>query len=385
MYIKVLAVLLMVTFENISSHPTPDFGSIFTDITDTVVSGIIGGKEGILTGVTDSLKDGNFDNVKDLVNFGDNGMEVASRFLENAENTVEEVDNFLEYAKEGIEGIKETSTALDVEKFNLTQKFFANFYSAKKELLSARSDLLSLALKTNHACENLEILFQYWDDTTPAMINQQFKILKRLMDESKDVLKIAHEKYEALLSIWEEIDTDINDFKKNLHAMSTEESNSYKEWTKKLRKAVFLDANVPVTIGMVIADVFGCLGFCSGIITTSTWAVSVATVETKIAEYKFELQALEEQAKRALEDLDNLDDVVGLTIETLTTELMLIDNWSRAVEKVEKSLNSFTADQLKEYALYKEKFLTTIGKLKKSADNLTKYTSSSEAHVGLDG
>ena len=50
MYIKVLAVLLMVMFENISSHPTPDFGSIVTDITDTVVSGIIGGKEGILTG-----------------------------------------------------------------------------------------------------------------------------------------------------------------------------------------------------------------------------------------------------------------------------------------------------------------------------------------------
>jgi len=48
-----------------------------------------------------------------------------------------------------------------------------------------------------------------------------------------------------------------------------------------------------VTVGMIIADVFGCLGICSATVTSSTWAATVATVEATIATAEEELSGLD--------------------------------------------------------------------------------------------
>jgi len=322
--------------------------------------------------------------VKELKDAGTKGLDLASKLLGYSKDAITEIDKSLFSAKENIKQIQLKSTAIQVEKFNFTRKIFHEFNSARIELLSARQDLLSLAFETDHACENLEILFQYWDDTTPVMIQQQFTFLKRLMDKSKTVLKTAQEKYNSLLDIWAEIGSDISDFKDKIKEMTEEESETYKKWTKELREKAYLHVLVPVTVGMVVADVFGCLGFCSGVITTGSWTVSVATVETKIAEYKAELQALQEQTKLAVKDLDTLDDASENAIGILSTELELINNWSMAVERVEKSMAIFTPDQLKEYAAYKDKFIIGISKLRKSAGNFIKSADSNVAKLKLD-
>jgi len=375
MYNKAIAVLLLVTITNTTSHPTPDFG----------LSGVIEGVSNKVIGeLTETLtNDGGIDKVKELFDTGNNGLGIASKLLEYAKDTVEKVDDFLHMAKESIEQINNKSTTIDLEKYNFTKTFFSNFNSGKIELLSARSDLLSLSLDTQHACENLEILFQYWDDTTPAMIKQQLNTIKRLMNESEVALKTAQEKYKSLLDIWNEIAEDIDDFKFRISEMTDEESEAYGNWTKTLREAVY-GTNTAITVGMLIADVFGCLGICSGIVTTTTWTISVSSVETTIADYTAELKALEKQTELALMDLHTLDEACETTIETLSSELQLIRNWSEAVEKVKKSLVIFSADELKEYAKYKDKFLSTISKLKRAAENLSKFTTSDEAQLKLD-
>merc|ERR1712018_944985 len=365
MYNKAFAVLLLVTISNTTSHPTPDFG----------LSGVIEGVSNKVIGeLTETLtNDGGIDKVKELFDTGNNGLGLASKLLDYAKDTVEKVDDFLNMAKESIEQINNKSTTINLENYN----------SAKIELLSARSDLLSLSLDTQHACENLEILFQYWDDTTPTMIQQQLNTIKRLMNESEVALKTAQEKYRSLLNIWNEIAEDIDDFKFRISEMTDEESEAYGNWTKTLREAVY-GTNGAITLGMLIADLFGCLGICSGIVTTSTWTISVSTLETTIADYTAELKALEKQTELALMDLHALDEACETTIETLSSELQLIRNWSEAVEKVKKSLVIFSADELKEYARYKDKFLSTISKLKRAAENLSKFTTSNEAQLQLD-
>jgi len=366
------------TFGNIISHPAPDFGPDFGAMASDLISGV---QNEALAGVAKGLEnDGDFSEIKELFETGDNGLKFATKLLGFSKDTVEEIDELFEEAEESISNIKAKSSAIELEKFNFTRIFFDNFNSAKMELLAARTELLSLSLKTDHACENLQILFQYWDDTTPEMIKQQLKIMKRLLDESTVALKNAKEKYASLLGIWNSIKGDITNFQTKIQAMTEEESEEYKNWAEKLRKMAFLPL-VPVTVGMIVADVFGCFGACSGIVATGTWTVTAITVEKKIAEYRNELTALEEQTKRALKDLDTLDNTCEETIDELLNELELINNWSEAIEKVKRSMKIFSAEQLKEYARYKDKFLYTIRELRDAANNLNKFKTSSDTQL----
>merc|ERR1712004_935284 len=95
MYNKAIAVLLLVTISNTTSHPTPDFG----------LSGVIEGVSNKVIGeLTETLaNDGGIDKVKELFDIGNNGLGIASKLIEYAKDTVEKVDDFLNMAKESIE------------------------------------------------------------------------------------------------------------------------------------------------------------------------------------------------------------------------------------------------------------------------------------------
>ena len=59
-------------------------------------------------------------------------------------------------------------------------------------------------------------------------------------------------------------------------------SEEYKIWTSRVRGTAYGGAT-GVTVGMIVADILGCLGFCSGIVTSTTWGTAVAATESAIA------------------------------------------------------------------------------------------------------
>merc|ERR1712062_461317 len=91
MYNKAIAVLLLVTISNTTSHPTPDLG----------LSGVIEGVSNkVIEELTETLtNDGGIDKVKELFDTGNDGLGIASKLLEYAKDTVEKVDDFLHMAK----------------------------------------------------------------------------------------------------------------------------------------------------------------------------------------------------------------------------------------------------------------------------------------------
>merc|ERR1719219_1607211 len=165
--------------------------------------------------------------------------------------------------------------------------------------------------------------------------------------------------------------------------MTDEESEEYDNWTSKLREVAY-GSSAAVTVGMIIADVFGCAGFCSGIVTTGAWVGSLATVEKGIADYRAELEGLESQASDALENLEKLDQAAEAGVKILSTELELIQVWSQAMEKVSKKVEQFSQEEKKAYASYKDQLSTAVTELSQSAENFLKFSTSNEGDLELD-
>merc|ERR1712223_1222141 len=93
-----------------------------------------------------------------------------------------------------------------------------------------------------------------------------------------------------------------------------------------------------VTAGMIIADIFGCLGICSGVVTTGTWIAGATTAETAIAKYGVEIKNLENQVVNAITD--------------------------------------FTYEQMQAIKAFQNIFANSIGKLKSAAQNFHDFASS---------
>merc|ERR1712110_543591 len=119
---------------------------------------------------------------------------------------------------------------------------------------------------------------------------------------SQTKLSAAKETYNKAIDVFEESYAKGQTFKDHLNNMLDTETAAHNSWTSRVRAAY--SAPIGVTVGMIVADVFGCLGFCSGIITTSVWATTATSVELTIESYT--------------QNIENLEEITGNFIESLS-------------------------------------------------------------------
>ena len=103
------------------------------------------------------------------------------------------------------------------------------------------------------------------------------------MTESLELLAEAEKKYELAIDNIDGVNINLRDFHKDLKKMLDENSAEHKEWSSQLRAGVYSSAG-SVTVGMIIADIFGCLGICSAVGNAVAWGTAIPTVEGSIAE-----------------------------------------------------------------------------------------------------
>ena len=72
--------------------------------------------------------------------------------------------------------------------------------------------------------------------------------------------------------------TGIRDFNQEVKIMADPNSDSYKTWTANLRAGVYSSVGGG-TVGMIFADIFGCLGICSLIYNSIGWGTAVPLTE----------------------------------------------------------------------------------------------------------
>lgn len=190
------------------------------------------------------------------------GVETVNQIMEFAKKTIKEVDVLIDEAEIAINNLKAESTSLDLEQFAFTKNFIGKFNDAENDLLDARQELRGFASRTILLCENIEILIKEWQNEYAVAIllsQTQFEYLIDLIDDTKTSLSFTKEKYLAMMNKWVSIDREINNFKLKLNRASDIKSAEYERWTSHFRSGAYGDAGAG-TVGMIIADIFGCLG-----------------------------------------------------------------------------------------------------------------------------
>ena len=119
-------------------------------------------------------------------------------------------------------------------------------------------------------------------------------------------------------------------------------------------------------------------GLCSGIVSSTTWATGIVTVEALIAKFETELNILERLVTSSVEALESLENQTEQAIGVMKRELTLVIQWESATINVENTLNDYTVEQMKKILAYQNTFKTSIEVLQTSAqaffDNAAKET-----------
>ena len=149
---------------------------------------------------------------------------------------------------------------MDLERLDFIDKFFSGLRTPRLNLFSARNDLLEFSIETKHSCKNILIVIKdLQDGHLEVLLKQEFAQLKRLVETSKITLEKAKSRYETLITAWINVSSDIDQFKTKIEQALQKGTDENERWQAKLRGAVYGPA-AGVTVGMIIADIFGFLG-----------------------------------------------------------------------------------------------------------------------------
>ena len=110
----------------------------------------------------------------------------------------------------------------------------------------------------------------------------QIGIMEGLMKESLELLTEAEKKYVSAIDNVDGVTTKLGDFNRGMKKLLDKESAEYKQLKTKLR-AGFYGTSGAITVGMILADIFGCFGICTGVYTSTAWITATATAEGSIA------------------------------------------------------------------------------------------------------
>jgi len=277
---------------------------------------------------------------------------------EELQKKMVEVDAIIKEGDEAIRQLQDYIGEVALEKSQFTEGFLREFREAKQELRSARQTLFSLAEKTKAKGNRIGIMIDNWD-------GQSKEVLKRSLREFSDLLSISLAKldeakttYNKAIDKFEGSDTEGRKFKEHLKQMLETKSAEHKAWVSRQRGAYA--AAVGTTVGMIIADVFGCLGFCSGIITTSVWATTATSVELTIESYTQNIENLEEITGNFIESLSDLTSLTDGAIEFLEEEVLIILSWEANAQESEEIIDEFTEKELEEVNSYQPEIRSTL-------------------------
>ena len=87
-------------------------------------------------------------------------------------------------------------------------------------------------------------------------------------------------------------------------------------------------------------------GFCSGIVTTTTWTTGLASVEAKIVQFETEPYILKRLVTASFESLESLENKTDHAIVVMRKELNLVIQWESATKIVENSMNDYTIEEI---------------------------------------
>merc|ERR1712156_468124 len=256
------------------------------------------------------------------------GVETATHFLKFFQTAINDVEPSVKEIGTATREFKAGIDSLDLEKFNDTKTFIGHIDEAK------------------------------------ILLKNQFKQLTRLIEETKMKLETFMAKFKDLYSV------DSNDSSEGFRGIIAkalkEGTPEYASWTN-LIKGSHDGNSTTKTVGMVIAAIFDCSDHCDGVKTISAWFTSGTTEQDKIKDYKEQIKQIFDNSYGAYKKLDKLQTAAYTGWEKMKKRMKLVNAWMEEADRVKKTINSLTNDQMSDVVRYQDTFKEQIKGLKKAA------------------
>merc|ERR1712062_249049 len=276
--------------------------------------------------------------------------------LLNNSNLFGKVSESLKNARQNIIDMEAelNSLALKFSELREEKSFFPEFTKAQSSLRQTRQELRELAHRTVTEEENVRSLLDALDNAKshkPILFKAAIGRMKLLMKETKEKLKAARNNYtEAHLSYTNLI--SYVEKQQNILGVQAEriyeKFNEDKEYTEKVR--------YHCKWGSVFT-----FGLCS--------LIHHYVNEVPLEQSRVEREELERMSQNLTERAKILNRYINEAIEIMDDEIELIDQWANNAEKMEKNIDDFPEESLREYESYRLVFKLGLDDLKKAAKN----------------
>ena len=187
------------------------------------------------------------------------GTNITKNAISLLKDKFNEFDALIQEADQNIHVVQQDIAALTSQNLKFTKDFLTEYHGAKEEVRVIRQDLRKLARKTVSACDKMKKLIENWDEKENAFIKQQFKIMRLLLEESLETLENAKIRYNTAITSINKATKQLRLFSEKVHKMTDVNSQEYEQWTSDARAAAYTTAGA-VSVGLLVADIFGCLG-----------------------------------------------------------------------------------------------------------------------------
>merc|ERR1712214_24392 len=249
------------------------------------------------------------------------------------------------------------SLALKFSSLREEKSFFPEFNKAKSSLRQTRQELRELAHRTVKEEKNVRTLLDALDnDATsgshkPLLLKAAIGRMKLLMEETKEKLKAAKNKYEEATLAYTNL---ISSVKAQHDILGVEARNIYekfnedKEYTEKVRS------------NCKIASWFT-FGLCS--------LIHHFVNEVPLEQARVEREILKSRSQKLTERAGILKKDINEAIGIMDEEIKLIDKWAISAELVRKNIEEFPEETLRLYEPFRVVFKNGLNDLKKAAEN----------------
>ena len=187
------------------------------------------------------------------------GTNITKKAIKLLKKKFDEFDALIKEADQNIHVVQQDIASLTTQNLKFTKDFLTDYHTAKEEVRIIRQDLRKLARKTVSACNKMKKLIENWDEKENAFIKQQFKFMRLLLEESLETLENAKIRYNKAITSINKATEQLRLFSEKVYNMTDVNSQEYQQWTSDARAAAYTTA-AGVSIGLLVADIFGCLG-----------------------------------------------------------------------------------------------------------------------------
>lgn len=311
------------------------------------------------------------------------GVDIVKHLLEFSKKNIAGMSNAVNDAYNAMTTLRVEIDSLNLEQFEASKSFISNFQNARINLQIVKRDVVSLASKIVLLCKNIESTIKNWQPQyATILLKNQFKQLKRLVEETKKKLESAKDKFDP--KIIKGISKDMIDFHQTIEKALDNSTPQYGYWTKLIKKSYPINKpNVlekigqavgtherfkikPTTLGMVFAKIFECHNECSGVSKTTTEFMTETYARDVIKHYKERIHQFANAAKFALGKVKDLDKEATKVVMQTNQKIELANDWLDEADNVDTTISD---EEMKVVTAFQDEFEESLVGLRLLAED----------------